>query len=410
MRKFYQKVLPEMSIEDQSNSSHRDDKAIVNSQNKSENENCLGGPSFYPPLYIQRYSFVKDILDTLQPESVVDFGCSECGIFRHLKEVTSLLRISLVDIDSSTLAVNKYRIRPHCYDYLQKRKNPLHVQIFDGSATKFDKCLADYDAVVMVEFIEHLYEDDLKNVIKMVFGCINPNFVVMTTPNYDFNQLFPGPLRFRHYDHKFEWTRNQFQTWCNEICETYGYDSTFHGIGEGPTDSPDLGCCSQAAVLKRKGEKRKHSTDVQDGIYSLVSESIYPHQDLINKSPEEILILELNYIISFMSRCTDFYNDDETSAYIPINKISKFKKIECLCTTDELRTFLIKKNFVVSKNSENEDCVVVELYLKHSDDDDDDNDLSDEDSQCDHLGLTSNVQKQETKEREINHDYEELWD
>ena len=70
IRKFYQKVLPEMSIEDQNNSSHRDDKAIVNSQNKSENENCLGGPSFYPPLYIQRYSFVKDILDTLQPESV----------------------------------------------------------------------------------------------------------------------------------------------------------------------------------------------------------------------------------------------------------------------------------------------------------------------------------------------------
>ena len=69
-RKFYQKVLSEMSIEDQNNSSHRDDKAIVNSQNKSENENCLGGPSFYPPLYIQRYSFVKDILDTLQPESV----------------------------------------------------------------------------------------------------------------------------------------------------------------------------------------------------------------------------------------------------------------------------------------------------------------------------------------------------
>jgi hypothetical protein len=29
MRKFYQKVLPEMSIEDQNNSSHRDDKAIV---------------------------------------------------------------------------------------------------------------------------------------------------------------------------------------------------------------------------------------------------------------------------------------------------------------------------------------------------------------------------------------------
>jgi hypothetical protein len=69
---------------------------------------------------------------------------------------------------------------------------------------------------------------------------------------------------------------------------------------------------------------------------------------------------------------------------------------------------LIKKNFVLSKNSENEDCVVVELYLKHSDDDDVE-DLSHEDNQCYYLGQTSNVQKQETKEREINQDYEELW-
>jgi hypothetical protein len=69
---------------------------------------------------------------------------------------------------------------------------------------------------------------------------------------------------------------------------------------------------------------------------------------------------------------------------------------------------LIKKNFVLSKNSENEDCVVVELYLKHSDDDDGE-DLSHEDNQCYYLGQTSNVQKQETKEREINQDYEELW-
>lgn len=35
----------------------------------------------------------------------------------------------------------------------------------------------------------------------------------MTTPNYEFNQLFPGSRKFRHYDHKFEWTRQEFQTW-----------------------------------------------------------------------------------------------------------------------------------------------------------------------------------------------------
>lgn len=57
----------------------------------------------------------------------------------------------------------------------------------------------------------------------MVFECICPKFVVMTTPNFEFNQLFPGPRKFRHYDHKFEWTREQFQTWLVYISNTEFY-------------------------------------------------------------------------------------------------------------------------------------------------------------------------------------------
>ena len=41
--------------------------------NKGEDENALGGPSFYPPLYIQRYTYVKGILDELKAESVSIF-------------------------------------------------------------------------------------------------------------------------------------------------------------------------------------------------------------------------------------------------------------------------------------------------------------------------------------------------
>jgi hypothetical protein len=37
---------------------------------------------------------------------------------------------------------------------------------------------------------------------------MRPKLVVVTTPNAEYNTLFPdfeGP--FRHWDHKFEWTR-----------------------------------------------------------------------------------------------------------------------------------------------------------------------------------------------------------
>lgn len=392
-------------------SSSKDEE--VTSNEKTENENLLGGPSFFPPLYTQRYSFVKHILDKLQPESVVDFGCSECGIFRHLKEVVSLLRISLVDIDSETLEVNKQRIRPSCYDYLQKRKNPLHVQIFHGNATTFDVRLAGYDAVVMVEFIEHLYEEDLKNVIKMVFGCINPKFIIMTTPNYEFNELFPGPKRFRHYDHKFEWTRSEFQAWCDTICKTYEYGCEFYGIGEGPSDTKDLGCCSQAVVLTRSRDKQKYINDVKEASYSLVYESIFPHKETSYRPYEEVLESELTYILPFMSKCTDFYNDDdETEAYIPIEKLLQFKTIKHLCDDDQLRTFLRKKNFKLLKNSENKDCVVMELQsyksggLLYSDDDviEEDTCTKDHDQM---LNLTNLNIRKETTHR--NTEAEELW-
>ncbi|XP_052094430.1 small RNA 2'-O-methyltransferase-like [Mytilus californianus] len=373
---------------------------------RSENENCLGGPSFYPPLYIQRYTFVKEILDTLQPESVVDFGCSECGIFRHLKEVITLLRISLVDIDLSTLEVNKRRIRPHCYDYLQKRKNPLHVQIFDGSATKFDARFRDYEAVTMVEFIEHLYDRDLKEVITMVFECICPKFVIMTTPNFEFNELFPGPRKFRHYDHKFEWTRSQFQTWCNDICGKYRYDSKFYGIGEGPADSHSLGSCSQAAVFTRIGDKQQINSNVEQDTYSLVAESIYPHQDIEQRDPEEVLASEIDYALSFMSKCSDFYDEEETSAFIPIDKLISFKSIKSLCDSDQLREFLSKKNYDLSKNDKDEDCVCVELSSEDTRGiwyGDDEDELIDE--------ARNTMSESHSEEIEIIHKLEEeMWD
>lgn len=60
--------------------------------------------------------------------------------------------------------------------------------------------------------IEHLYPETLTDLPYNIFGYIKPQVAIMTTPNADFNVLFNKP-GFRHYDHKFEWTREQFQDW-----------------------------------------------------------------------------------------------------------------------------------------------------------------------------------------------------
>ena len=48
---------------------------------------------------------------------------------------------------------------------------------------------------------------------EVVFGFMAPVSVIVTTPNSEYNPLLPGLVGFRHYDHKFEWTRAEFQTW-----------------------------------------------------------------------------------------------------------------------------------------------------------------------------------------------------
>ena len=61
--------------------------------------------------------------------------------------------------------------------------------------------------------IEHLEADVLEQLPKALFENLQPDIVVMTTPNSEFNVVFPDFEGFRHTDHKFEWTREEFQSW-----------------------------------------------------------------------------------------------------------------------------------------------------------------------------------------------------
>lgn len=60
--------------------------------------------------------------------------------------------------------------------------------------------------------IEHFDSEDLAKFPEVVFGYMSPAMIVISTPNSEFNSLFPSAV-FRDSDHKFEWSRMQFQTW-----------------------------------------------------------------------------------------------------------------------------------------------------------------------------------------------------
>ena len=64
--------------------------------------------------------------------------------------------------------------------------------------------------------------------------CARPQTVVVTTPNREYNVKFLSlPAgRLRHKDHRFEWTRQEFQEWASRVAQTYGYRVRVQAIGE----------------------------------------------------------------------------------------------------------------------------------------------------------------------------------
>lgn len=77
-----------------------------------------------------------------------------------------------------------------------------------------------------------------------------PGTVVVTTPNAEYNVKFENlPAgRFRHKDHRFEWTRAEFQTWTGRVAEQFGYSARFLAVG--PEDAM-VGAPTQMAIFAR---------------------------------------------------------------------------------------------------------------------------------------------------------------
>jgi hypothetical protein len=99
-----------------------------------------------------------------------------------------------------------------------------------------------------VEVIEHLDPPRLSAFERVLFEFARPPTVIVTTPNVEYNVRFEGlPAgKFRHKDHRFEWTREQFRDWAEAVARRFGYTVSLSAIG---TQDPEVGGPTQMAVL-----------------------------------------------------------------------------------------------------------------------------------------------------------------
>lgn len=194
----------------------------------------------------RRIEAVVEALKAANARRVIDLGCGEGRLLQALLRDADFERVVGMDVSHRSLEMAKDRL--HLDDMPSKRRE--RVDLFQGALTYRDSRLSGYDAACAIEVIEHMDPARLPAFERVVFEFAKPATVIVTTPNVEYNVRFPSlpEGRFRHRDHRFEWTRAEFEAWARGVAARYGYEIQIRPVGE---DDPDVGPATQMGVFTR---------------------------------------------------------------------------------------------------------------------------------------------------------------
>ncbi len=197
-------------------------------------------------LHAQRLETVVSVLKASGAKRVLDLGCGEGKLLQLLLQDKTFEYILGMDVSYRVLELAQKRLLlDRLPDAVKRRITFMH-----GSLTYRDARLQGYDAAAVVEVIEHLDPARLATFERVLFEFAKPRTIVVTTPNVEYNVKFPSlpSVTLRHSDHRFEWTRQEFQQWATNVGQRFGYHVDFAALG--PEDER-VGAPSQMGVFTR---------------------------------------------------------------------------------------------------------------------------------------------------------------
>ncbi|MFG1718457.1 3' terminal RNA ribose 2'-O-methyltransferase Hen1 [Micromonospora chalcea] len=207
-------------------------------------------------LAVRRREAVLTALRDSGASRVLDLGCGGGALLTALVADRRFTEVVGVDVSDRSLGLAARRLR---LDRLPERQRD-RIRLWQSALTYRDDRLRGYDAAVLMEVVEHVDPPRLPALEDAVFGHARPGTVVVTTPNVEYNVRYEGlgPGRFRHADHRFEWTRAEFAAWVERVAAAHGYTAVIGGVGD---DDPEVGAPTQMAVLTRADRDENTSND-----------------------------------------------------------------------------------------------------------------------------------------------------
>jgi 3' terminal RNA ribose 2'-O-methyltransferase Hen1 len=206
-------------------------------------------------LHQERLERAAQLLKSSGATRVLDMGCGEGKLLRLLLKEGQFKKIVGMDVAFAELQKAQENL------YLDEASPALRerLSLFQGSVTYKDARIMGFDALALVEVIEHLDSERLPTLERVIFGYANPKTVVLSTPNAEYNAVFErlATDTFRHTDHRFEWTRQEFADWCARVCAQFSYRVKIHPVGP---ETSEYGAPSQIAVFAKgkNGENREN--------------------------------------------------------------------------------------------------------------------------------------------------------
>lgn len=182
-----------------------------------------------PRLYAETLAATLALIRMSKPESVLDLDCKdEVGILtRALVRERYIKRVIGVSIDERHVRVAKALLPktplPH--------RPTIEMYRLDMTRAADRKIVGNIDCITLVEVIEHIKS---KTWISNIFAQ-NPGLLIVTTPNKDFNSIYPPMLLcdngLRDPDHKYEFSQQEFSDWSHYYAKRYDYSVDILPLG-----------------------------------------------------------------------------------------------------------------------------------------------------------------------------------
>jgi len=197
-------------------------------------------------LYEDRLGAVVAALRASGARRVLDIGCGAGSLLRELLHDQQFTEIVGMDVSIRALEAAHRRLKLDRLPAAQQTR----LRLIHGSLMYRDKRLEGFDAAAVVEVIEHFDPPRLLAFERAVFEFASPRTVVVTTPNREYNVLWErlAAGQFRHADHRFEWTRQEFQQWAARVADRFRYSVRFLPVGP---EHPQHGAPTQMAIFER---------------------------------------------------------------------------------------------------------------------------------------------------------------